>query len=310
MAEGDSADQFLQEELNAFERIYSELLGIAPADQSPEHRKMADQLRRRSRILAANLSASSGQLNKSCDPKTSQLDCKSMSGDTDISREGNPVTGIPDLTGCQSCHTQRAKTPPDKLIEKPPIYPSSNVVADLEADIQDLSYIADGKTYDTGDKLFLDLLDDLDAISGNTPSARQRKRARDLFSEWLFSQETIGEESGESPQKNKDSFSDYASQFDANFFAAINPRPLRHRKLHTRWRPKSSLFDCEVSAIYCLLLYSIPTDCQYTCHHKCRQSVNLDCASVVDSIKKPVKVETSLTKKKGKVVRKIILHCL
>ncbi len=260
MAEGDSADQFLQEELNAFERIYSELLGIEPADQSPEHRKMADQLRRRSRILAANLSASSGQLNKSCDAKTSQSDCKSMSGDTDISSAGNPVTGIPDLIGCQTCHTQRAKTPPDKLNieQKPPIYPRSNVVADLEADIQDLSFIADGKTYDTGDKLFLDLLDDLDAISGNTPSARRRKRARDLFSEWLFSQETIGDESGESPQKCKDSFSDYASQFDANFFAAINPRPLRHRKLHTRWRPKSSLFDCEVSANYCSLFTFYP----------------------------------------------------
>ena len=42
--------------------------------------------------------------------------------------------------------------------------------------------------WDKNDKLFADLLDDLDSISKlDTESARKRKKARDLFSDWLFS---------------------------------------------------------------------------------------------------------------------------
>ena len=42
--------------------------------------------------------------------------------------------------------------------------------------------------WDKSDKLFADLLDDLDSISKlDTESARKRKKARDLFSDWLFS---------------------------------------------------------------------------------------------------------------------------
>jgi len=36
-------------------------------------------------------------------------------------------------------------------------------------------------------KLFVQLLDDLDDLSSNSPSAHRRKRAREIFSEWLFS---------------------------------------------------------------------------------------------------------------------------
>lgn len=42
-----------------------------------------------------------------------------------------------------------------------------------------------------GDKLFSDLLDDLDNISQvNTGSARRRRKARDIFSDWVFSSDS------------------------------------------------------------------------------------------------------------------------
>jgi len=36
-------------------------------------------------------------------------------------------------------------------------------------------------------RLFVQLLDDLDDLSSNSPSAHRRRRAREIFSEWLFS---------------------------------------------------------------------------------------------------------------------------
>lgn len=39
------------------------------------------------------------------------------------------------------------------------------------------------------DKLFIQLLDDLDNISGGSQSVHRRRRAREIFSEWLFSQD-------------------------------------------------------------------------------------------------------------------------
>ncbi len=262
------SESFLQEELDAFDKIYSELVGIASSDRDTEEKKkMAAELRRRSRVLAASQSVDSAQQQRrSCHFKSSHLHSKSCDQDDrsgTVSGEAKP--GSDDIGAnntehsvtCPDCRTNRLlqtssasrngrqsspfQAATTQQQQQQPLIPvRSSVVADLEADIEDLSFIASGQQYDTGDKLFLDLLDDLDNISGNTPSARRRKRARDLFSDWLFSQEAIDEES---PQKNKDSFSEYVEQFDADFFAAINPKPLRHRKLHTRWRPKSRLFD-------------------------------------------------------------------
>ena len=251
MEEGVS-ESFLQEELDAFDKIYSELLGIASSDKDTEEKKkMAAELRRRSRIMASQ-SLDSAQQRKSGHFKSNNLHSKSCDHDSCSTFQCNGGD-VKDMSTCPTCQANRQQTNG----RQSSLSPQSSVVADLEADIEDLSFIASGQQFDTGDKLFLDLLDDLDNISGNTPSARRRKRARDLFSDWLFSQEAIDEES---PQKTKDSFSDYIEQFDADFFSAINPRPLRHRKLHTRWRPKSRLFDyhSEVSAIYIYFIFLSP----------------------------------------------------
>ncbi len=261
MDEGIADDSFLQEELDAFDKIYSELLD---SDRNTEEKKkMAAELRRRSRLMASHVDASPVQQRRRC-PAHAQSkgssgqsqelqpskSCDPDSRSSAANRERDPAAEG-HVTSCPECRANRNETTPspNANLASASRTPSSSVVADLEADIEDLSFIASGQKYDTGDKLFLDLLDDLDNISGNTPSARRRKRARDLFSDWLFSQEAAIEE--ESPQKTKDSFSEYVEQFDADFFAAINPKPLRHRKLHARWRPKSRAFDyhSEVSAI-------------------------------------------------------------
>ena len=53
-----------------------------------------------------------------------------------------------------------------------------------------LRYGLKNKLWESGDKLLLDLLDDLDDISAAGPDARRRKKARDLFADWLFSDGT------------------------------------------------------------------------------------------------------------------------
>lgn len=46
-----------------------------------------------------------------------------------------------------------------------------------------------GGMHGSEDKLFIQLLDDLDNISGGDQSIHRRRRAREIFSEWLFSQD-------------------------------------------------------------------------------------------------------------------------
>lgn len=48
---------------------------------------------------------------------------------------------------------------------------------------------SDSHCHNNEDKLFIQLLDDLDNISGGSQSAHRRRRAREIFSEWLFSQD-------------------------------------------------------------------------------------------------------------------------
>lgn len=47
----------------------------------------------------------------------------------------------------------------------------------------------EGIDHGSEDKLFIQLLDDLDNISGGDQSIHRRRRAREIFSEWLFSQD-------------------------------------------------------------------------------------------------------------------------
>ena len=73
------------------------------------------------------------------------------------------------------------------------------------------------KKGDTGDKLFFDLLDDLDDLTGNTQSMRRRQRARDIFSDWIFSEQLASE--GEQKKKNRQSFHEFMTYREEDEFA-------------------------------------------------------------------------------------------
>ncbi len=95
---------------------------------------------------------------------------------------------------------------------------------------------------DENDRLFTQLLDDLDNITGNTPSVRRRRKARDLFSSWLFSDDA------RSPpdlpiQRCREAFRDYAKRRSAD----LQNFDVRKQEYFKQWRPKSFEYLSEVS---------------------------------------------------------------
>lgn len=57
-------------------------------------------------------------------------------------------------------------------------------------EVQPVQGQGEGQPHNGDDKLFIQLLDDLDNISGGSQaSVHRRRRAREIFSEWLFSQD-------------------------------------------------------------------------------------------------------------------------
>jgi hypothetical protein len=145
-----------------------------------------------------------------------------------------------------------------------------------------------------GEKLFSDLLDDLDNISQNhTDSARRRKKAREIFSDWLFSGEAgSGRNSPIPAQRN-------AERLASSSSAAAASSPGQHKverrrkshgdqppaasrtDLYSKWRPRSFEYLSEVclnpNTDEALVLFAPLVDCKFTCHHKCRPAVTLDC---------------------------------
>ena len=134
------------------------------------------------------------------------------------------------------------------------------------------------------DKLFSDLLDDIDNI--NPAASRQRQKARDLFSDWLFSGDRrvslndrpmlrrAGAGAGASRQKSKRRSADFSDAARRRDPAA----PARRR------RPRSMEVQSDVvrtlhSSLNTLPSAFSPADCQYTCHHKCRPLISVDCES-------------------------------
>ena len=83
---------------------------------------------------------------------------------------------------------RRTKTAPVSMEQAPARTPDFSVPAERTRYINDsLKKLKRSVLCHESDKLFSDLLDDLDNISAvNSDSARRRKRARDIFSDWLF----------------------------------------------------------------------------------------------------------------------------
>ena len=111
MEEGVS-ESFLQEELDAFDKIYSELLGIASSDKDTEEKKkMAAELRRRSRIMASQ-SLDSAQQRKSGHFKSNNLHSKSCDHDSCSTSQcnGGDVKGYVDLSDLSGEQTTDKRT--------------------------------------------------------------------------------------------------------------------------------------------------------------------------------------------------------
>ena len=108
---------------------------------------------------------------------------------------------------------------------------------------------------DRSDKLFADLLDDLDNLSGDSASVRRRRRARDMFSDWLFGNASISSHKGpllldDRPmlRRNRagvDRKQQITKRRSADFSDAVS-RP----GFYTRWRrPRSTELYAEVGII-------------------------------------------------------------
>ncbi len=359
----DETGSFLQEELDAFDKIYAELLN------SPYQRTNCVRF------------AQDG----SSEPEAENLEIKTETKSGAIKSEDTEASVDPDsdmeLHFAAKFDRIRIRDDDASIFKIPPERTSRSPSQDKLANIRkcashDIPSSADkfwGETpgevpqirrrtkscfsdntgsfrsstqYDTSDKLFLDLLDDLDSISGNTPSAKRRKKARDMFSEWLFHQDkslkTKNRKSfteytqkatgmgiakswllSESDSKSKQNVSDqpYAPKGDDDikfidendeFFDARETLEPAELMLTSRL----TLADCQSEVClafinYCsnvmIDVFSL-TDCAYTCHHKCRQSVALDCASVAspdskNGEKSVRKNETSLVEGSAKAVR-------
>ena len=131
-----------------------------------------------------------------------------------------------------------------------------------------------------GEKLFSDLLDDLDNISHNhTDSARRRRKAREIFSDWIFSGEGGRNSPGIQHTDKTTTSPSQAQQPRRRKSHGDQPTPVRP-DLYSKWRPRSFEYLSEVGFSYFnyLLCSSVPpTDCKFTCHHRCRPAVTLDC---------------------------------
>jgi len=69
-------------------------------------------------------------------------------------------------------------------------------------------------TGSASNKLFVQLLDDLDDLSSNSPSAHRRRRAREIFSEWLFSADLRSPADGPGGLRRDHPFRRSAAEFE------------------------------------------------------------------------------------------------
>lgn len=115
--------------------------------------------------------------------------------------------------------------------------------------------------WDANEKLFSDLLDDLDNISmSDTESAKKRKKARDLFSDWLFSQDAKSPENTARMQGRHSSDCAPATprlraqKSDPTIASKRRSTDLSDLDLRSSWRPRSFEYQSEEVRVYCFKL--------------------------------------------------------
>lgn len=210
-ARNERPKSFLREEMDEFDRIFSELF----ARRQPMTTLAEEVVERRfSRTGGAGRSPS-----EKCSPSegyTTQTSRTSVHEETTSTGAKSKNCS----TSSNSDHFQEQKK-------------SSRDSGLFEG--EDSSSFKQG---DEGDKLFGQLLDDLDNITGDTPSVRRRRRARDLFSNWLFNPEvkSPAEKSVLRRKRVHAAFADFAARRrSAEFPSSCS----RREDLFTKWRPKS-----------------------------------------------------------------------
>ena len=108
---------------------------------------------------------------------------------------------------------------------------------------------------DRSDKLFADLLDDLDNLSGDSASVRRRRRARDMFSDWLFGNASISRHQGplllgERPMLRRNRAGVGRKQQITKRRSADFSDAVSQPGFYTRWRrPRSTELYAEVGTI-------------------------------------------------------------
>lgn len=219
---GSFRHSYLREEEDEFEKLFSELTF------APTASKVAELKRRATRLLEEATWKSgvpSVIVEGVCtDSSSTNTVDDSVESNSESSPSGSAMALSP---SCEACGKVKVKdkdhdsgtdslTSSDSLLRRKPSFTQPN------------------------DKLFVDLLDDLDRISGNTNSARRRRRARDLFSDWLFSSDSKNPANFRAEGCSPDGFSDYARRR----VSEANLADLRRNSdPFDRWRPRSMQYD-------------------------------------------------------------------
>lgn len=173
-------------------------------------------------------------------------------------------------------------------------------------------------TGSASNKLFVQLLDDLDDLSSNSPSAHRRRRAREIFSEWLFSADLRSPAEGPGGLRRDQPFrrsaadygpvlrTDESQKYDekarrrcSGDFSCVNVMQQQESSPQHRLLARRSLDDrrhseplnvilsevsgnwaqCHKFVIITVHCFNI-LDCRFTCHHNCHPLVTLDCSGL------------------------------
>jgi len=240
---------FLREEMDEFDRIFSELLKFSPQKRISKYLTTVDD-------EVEEIGGNKTDLTKECvhcaDTNVNMecAQCKGVFGARSFDRSAScddkchsslPVRGDDDdCCKCPPCRCEPSvmggQSHVSGLIKED--HCAENASAAIERDRNQKLEARHKSLWDENDRLFFQLLDDLDNLTGDTASARRRKKAREMFSNWLFSEDP---RSPDHPvKKYKDAFRDMArsQSFEA---------PECKAALFSKWRPRSFEYLSEVS---------------------------------------------------------------
>ena len=201
-----SASSFLKAEEDEFERLFTELLY---ASHSRAAGKMADDDRDTSSKSDGNtILKEVGQKSEESKTRVGKMEARSprVCDDVKLGAMGAPGD-YGALRRRPQAPFQKSRSFHDRAASPARQNGSKERLSDGAIN---LSTDRAGKGLDTENKLFLDLLDDLDNITGDTPSAKRRQKARDIFSDWLFSEQVKADNAGQR-KKNRKSFHEFYS---------------------------------------------------------------------------------------------------